>query len=152
MIHHMCETWSHHTWWLCSRPGLGAPEIRVWQKWYQRNVDCRMKPRYNWTTIIYLPLLLWFFSKLLLIFSHLFPLYSDDCYLFPSKDKLGFHTLKSCAWLLGIGDLLLGTNQNYFCKYLCASMLVLMILVWFESLIECDELWSNVHNYICIYI
>jgi hypothetical protein len=24
MIHHMCETWSQHTWWLCSRPGLGA--------------------------------------------------------------------------------------------------------------------------------
>jgi hypothetical protein len=31
MIHHMCETWSQHTWWLCSRPGLGAPKIRVWQ-------------------------------------------------------------------------------------------------------------------------
>jgi hypothetical protein len=30
MIHHMCETWSQHTWWLCSRPGLGAPETRVW--------------------------------------------------------------------------------------------------------------------------
>jgi hypothetical protein len=26
MIHHMCETWSQHTWWLCSRPGLGAPK------------------------------------------------------------------------------------------------------------------------------
>jgi hypothetical protein len=24
MNHHMCETWSQHTWWLCSRPGLGA--------------------------------------------------------------------------------------------------------------------------------
>jgi hypothetical protein len=23
MIHHMCETWSQHTWWLCSRPGFG---------------------------------------------------------------------------------------------------------------------------------
>jgi hypothetical protein len=22
----MCETWSQHTWWLCSRPGLGAPK------------------------------------------------------------------------------------------------------------------------------
>jgi hypothetical protein len=37
------------------------PKIRVWQKWYQRNVDCRTKPRWNWTTNIYLPLLLWFF-------------------------------------------------------------------------------------------
>jgi hypothetical protein len=26
MIHHMCETWSQHTWWLCPRPGLGAPK------------------------------------------------------------------------------------------------------------------------------
>jgi hypothetical protein len=26
MIHHMCETWSQHTWWLCSRPCLGAPK------------------------------------------------------------------------------------------------------------------------------
>jgi hypothetical protein len=23
MIHHMCETWSQHTWWLCSRLGFG---------------------------------------------------------------------------------------------------------------------------------
>jgi hypothetical protein len=23
MIHHMCETWSQHTWWLCLRPGFG---------------------------------------------------------------------------------------------------------------------------------
>jgi hypothetical protein len=26
MIHHMCETWSQHTWQLCLRPGLGAPK------------------------------------------------------------------------------------------------------------------------------
>jgi hypothetical protein len=25
-MHHMCETWSQHTWCLCSRPGLGAPK------------------------------------------------------------------------------------------------------------------------------
>jgi hypothetical protein len=24
MIHHMCETWSQHTWCLCSRPGFGS--------------------------------------------------------------------------------------------------------------------------------
>jgi hypothetical protein len=30
MIHHMCETWSQHTWWLCSRPSLGALKTRVW--------------------------------------------------------------------------------------------------------------------------
>jgi hypothetical protein len=42
-------------------PGFWTPKIRVWQKWYQRNVDCRTKPRSNWITLIYLPLLLWFF-------------------------------------------------------------------------------------------
>jgi hypothetical protein len=26
IIHRMCETWSQHTWWLCSRLGLGAPK------------------------------------------------------------------------------------------------------------------------------
>jgi hypothetical protein len=26
MNHHMCETWSQHTWWLCSCSGLGAPK------------------------------------------------------------------------------------------------------------------------------
>ena len=34
-------------------------------------------------------------SKLFLMFSHIFPLYSDYSYLFFSKDKCGFHTLKS---------------------------------------------------------
>jgi hypothetical protein len=27
------------------RARVWCPEIRVWQKWYQRNVDCRTKPR-----------------------------------------------------------------------------------------------------------
>ena len=26
-------------------PGFWIPKIRVLQKWYQRNVDCRTKPR-----------------------------------------------------------------------------------------------------------
>jgi hypothetical protein len=43
-------------------------------------------------------------------------------------------------------------NKIIFYGYLCTWMFVLMILVWFGSLIECDELWSNAHNYICIYI
>jgi hypothetical protein len=37
-----------------------------------------------------LPLLLWYFSKLVLIFSHLFPLYSDYPYLFFLKTKVDF--------------------------------------------------------------
>jgi hypothetical protein len=37
-----------------------------------------------------LPLLLWFFSKLILIFSRLFPLYSDYLYLFLLKTNVDF--------------------------------------------------------------
>jgi hypothetical protein len=37
-----------------------------------------------------LPLPLWFFSKLFLIFSHLFPLYSDYFYLFFLKTNVDF--------------------------------------------------------------
>jgi hypothetical protein len=37
-----------------------------------------------------LPLLLWFFSKLILIFSHLFSLYSDYSYLFLLKTNVDF--------------------------------------------------------------
>ena len=40
-----------------------------------------------WLTI---PLLLWFFSKLILIFSHLFPLYYDYSYLFLLKTNVDF--------------------------------------------------------------
>jgi hypothetical protein len=45
MIHHMCETWSQHTWWLCSRLGLGAPKTRVWHQAKQKSYhDKRRKP------------------------------------------------------------------------------------------------------------
>jgi hypothetical protein len=60
----------------------------VWQKWYQRNVDCRTKPRMNWTTNTYLTTLI--LSKLFLTFSHLFPLYSDYSYLFLLKTNVDF--------------------------------------------------------------
>jgi hypothetical protein len=42
-------------------------------------------------------------------------------------------------------------NKPFF-RYLYAWVFVLMIFVWFGSLIECDESWSNVHNYIYIYV
>jgi hypothetical protein len=41
-------------------------------------------------TLIYLPLLLWFFSKLFLIFYHLFSLYSDYSYLFLLNTNVDF--------------------------------------------------------------
>jgi hypothetical protein len=51
MIHHMCETWSQHTWWLCSRAGLGAPKSGcdtwavigfVWNLWIQFLPWCKL--------------------------------------------------------------------------------------------------------------
>ena len=89
MIHHMCETWSQHTWWLCSRPGLGAPKPGCDRSGIRgmltvgRNLDRTGQNPYLLT-------LHWFFSKLILIFSHLFPLYSDYSYLFSLKTKVDF--------------------------------------------------------------
>jgi hypothetical protein len=42
-------------------PRSVSPETRVWQKWYETSVYCRTTPRENWITLIFLPLLLWFF-------------------------------------------------------------------------------------------
>jgi hypothetical protein len=42
MNHHMCETWSQHTWWLCSHPGFGPLKSgcdifphhkKIWKTW-----------------------------------------------------------------------------------------------------------------------
>jgi hypothetical protein len=46
MIHHMCETWSQHTWWLCSRPGFGPLKPGCDNRWsfvflWHRTVWCR---------------------------------------------------------------------------------------------------------------
>jgi hypothetical protein len=151
MIHHMCETWSQHTWWWCSRPGLGAPKPGCDRSGIRgmltvgRNLDRTGQP----LLLTFATLILF---ELSLIFSHLFPLYSDYSYLFLLKTNVDFTLWNPVPKVtLGIGDLLLGTkNKIIFCKYLYAWVFVLMILVWFGSLIECDELWSNVHNYICI--
>jgi hypothetical protein len=176
MIHHMCETWSQHTWWLCSRPGLGASKSGCDRSGIRgmltvgRNLDRNGHNHYLLT-------LLWFFlyssrscltsydstlinltfatlilSELIFTFSHLFLLYSNHSCLFLLKTKVDFTLWNHVPKVtLGIGDLILGTKK-YFYSYLYAWVFVLMVLVWFGSLIECDELWSNVHNYICIYI
>jgi hypothetical protein len=155
MNHHMCETWSQHTWWLCSRPGLGAPKSGCDRSGIRgmltvgRNLDRTGQP------LSYLPLLLWFFSKLFLIFSHLFPLHSDYSYLFILKTNVDFtlwSPVPKVTFKSRRPTRRNKKNQNYFSKYLYAWMLVLMILVWFGSLIQRNELWSNVHNCICIYI
>jgi hypothetical protein len=153
MIHHMCETWSQHTWWLCSRPGLGAPKpgcdrsgIRgmLTVGW---NLDRTGQPLLAFATLI--------LSKLFLIFSHLIPLYSDHSYLFLLKTNVDFTLWNPVAKVTFRNRRPIHKNHNktiFLYKYLYAWMFVLMILVWFGSLIECDELWSNVHNYIYIYI
>ena len=74
MTHHMCETWSQHTWWLCSHLGLSAPKPGCDRSGIRRiltvgrNLDRTGQP---------LSIYLCYsdsFSKLSLIFSHLFPL------------------------------------------------------------------------------
>jgi hypothetical protein len=93
-------------------------------------------------------------SELSLIFSHLFPLYSNYSYLFSLKTKVDF-TLWNPVPKVTFRNrrpTLRNKNKTIFYRYLCTWIFVLMILVWFGSLIECDGLWSNVHNYICIYI
>jgi hypothetical protein len=104
MIHHMCETWSQHTWWLCSHPGFGPLKPGCDRSGIRgmltvgRNLDRNGHNHYLLT-------LLWFFlyfyrfcltfatlilSKLFLIFSHLIPLYSDYSYLFLLKTNVDF--------------------------------------------------------------
>jgi hypothetical protein len=102
----------------------------------------------------YLLTLLWFFSKLFLISSHLFPLYSDYSYLFLLKTNVDF-TLWNPVPKVNFRNrrpTLRNKNKTIFYRYLYAWVFVLMIFVWFGSLIECDESWSNVHNYIYIYV
>jgi hypothetical protein len=90
MIHHMCETWSQHTWWLCSRPGLGAPKPGCDRSGIRgmltvgRNLDRTGQPLF--TYLCYSGS----FSKLFLISTHLFPLYSDYSYLFFLKTDVDF--------------------------------------------------------------
>jgi hypothetical protein len=112
-MHHMCETWSQHTWCLCSRPGFDPLKSGCDRSGIRgmltvgRNLDRIGQPLPTYLTLFFytfldpvspstvllwltLPLLLWFFSKLILIFSHLFLLYSDYSYLFLLKTKVDF--------------------------------------------------------------
>jgi hypothetical protein len=63
----------------------------------------------------YLLTLLWFFSKLILNFSHLFPLHSDYSYLLFLKTNVDFTLWNPVPKVtLGIGDLLLETKIKLF--------------------------------------
>jgi hypothetical protein len=113
MIHHMCETWSQHTWWLCSRPGFGPLKPGCDRSGIKgmltvrRNLDRTGQPLstyltlillyFSWScltfycsTLINLTFATLILSKLLLIYSHLFPLYSDYSYLFFLKTNVDF--------------------------------------------------------------
>jgi hypothetical protein len=90
MIHHMCETWSQHTWWLCSHPGLGALKSGCDRSGIRgmltvgQNLD-RTGQTLS-TYLCYSDSL----SKLSLIFSHPLLLYSDYSYLFLLKTNVDF--------------------------------------------------------------
>jgi hypothetical protein len=84
-----------------------------------------------------LPLLLWFSSKLILIFSHLFPLYSDYSYMFLLKTKLDFTLWNPVPKVTfrNRSPTLRNKNKTIFYWYLYAWVFVLMIFVWFGYLI-----------------
>jgi hypothetical protein len=90
MNHHMCETWSQHTWWLCSRPSFGPLKSGCDRSGIRgmltvgRNLDRTGQPIL--TYLCYSN----FFPKLILIFPHLFSLYCDYSYLFFLKTNVDF--------------------------------------------------------------
>ena len=85
----MCETWSQHTWCLCSRPGFGPLKSGCDRSGIRgmltvgRNLVRTGQPIFTYLATLIL-------SKLFLIFSHLFPLYSDYSYLFLLKTNGDF--------------------------------------------------------------
>jgi hypothetical protein len=99
----------------------------------------------------YLLSLLWFFYKLILIFSHLFLLYSDYSYLFFLKTNVDFTLWNPVPKVtLGLVDLLLGTKTKLFCRYPYAWVFVLMILpdldLWL-SVISCGVMSTFTSTY-----
>jgi hypothetical protein len=154
MIHHMCETWSQHTWWLCSRPGLGASKSGCDKSGIRGMLTLGWNLDRNGQNPYLLTFATLILSKLFLIFYYLIPLYSDYSYLFLLKTNVDFtlwnHMPK--VTFRNRRPILRNKNKTIFYGYLYVWVFVLMIFVWFGSLIECDGLWSNVHNYICIYI
>jgi hypothetical protein len=154
MIHHMCETWSQHTWWLCSRPGLGASKSGCDKSGIRGMLTLGWNLDRNGQNPYLLTFATLILSKLFLIFYYLIPLYSDYSYLFLLKTNVDFtlwnHMPK--VTFRNRRPILRNKNKTIFYGYLYIWVFVLMIFVWFGSLIKCDGLWSNVHNYICIYI
>jgi hypothetical protein len=90
-----------------------------------------------------LPLLLWFFSKLILISAHLFLLYSNYSYLFLLKTNVDFTLWNPVPKVtLGIGDLILGTKTKLFFidiyKLECLFLWYLFDLDLWLSVMSCE--------------
>jgi hypothetical protein len=47
-MHHMCETWSQHTWCLCSRPGFGPLKSGCDTRGGYGRIDARRRERDDW--------------------------------------------------------------------------------------------------------
>jgi hypothetical protein len=90
MIHHMCETWSQHTWWLCSRPGLGAPKSGCDRSGIRGMLTVGWNLDRNGQNPYLLTFATLILSKLFLIFYYLIPLYFDYSYLFLLKTNVDF--------------------------------------------------------------
>ena len=96
MNHHMCETWSQHTWWLCSRPGFGPLKSGCDRSGIRgmltigRNLDRTGQPFFTYLTLITLTFLL--------------PKTNVDFTLWNPVPKV----------ILGIGELILGTKTKLF--------------------------------------
>jgi hypothetical protein len=138
MNHHMCETWSQHTWWLCSRLGFGPLKSGCDRSGIRgmltvgRNLDRTGQPLptylcYSdsfWTFLnLFSPIsaLLWLFLLFLLKTNVDFTLWNH-------VPKVTFRNRRPT----------LRNKKNHFYKYLYAWVFVLMIFVWFGSSLECD--------------
>jgi hypothetical protein len=142
MIHHMCETWSQHTWWLCSHPGFGPIKPGSDRSGIRgmltvgRNLGRTGQPLFTYLATLIL-------SKLFLIFSHIFPLYSDYPYLFLLKTNVDFTLWNPIPKVtLGIGDLPSGTKikTNFVNIYMleCLFLWYLSDLDLWLSAMSCE--------------
>jgi hypothetical protein len=97
---------------IISRLGLGAPETRVWQKWYERNLtvgrnlDRTGQPLF--TYLFYSDSFLNLFSTLSALLWLFLP------FLFWRQMWISHFEIMCLKWPLGIGDLLLVTKSKLF--------------------------------------
>jgi hypothetical protein len=147
MIHHMCETWSQHTWWLCSRLGLGAPKPGCDRSGIRGMLTVGRDLDRNGQTLSYLPYSDSFYTHLILTLSHLLLFYSGYSYLLYSKTRWISHLGILPLWsFLEIGNL--RQNLKLFSLFKKKDwLIVLMINAWFASLID----WTIIDGHLSMY-